>query len=240
MSNPDPTPHRPRPGFLTPREEPPFWRSPEFLRFGALALVALGGAGLFLWSKQAQSQLYEAPAGTGTPAAEDPAQVAARAALVRPTDTLTPEQQAEREAFLATPFEREGASLEALRKLPVEIEGVYYRTATFDSEYTDAQGRRVEATWVMPWIFVRNVRLLEKGQTRASSVLHEHPMAVLAILAFGILGGRLVLWWIQSRRRIRRRAAGPAPRAPTDIRAMFERRLREKGLPPAPPSPPTP
>ncbi|MBL8861839.1 MAG: hypothetical protein JNK02_07480 [Planctomycetes bacterium] len=325
MSTPRPSGAQRRPAFLTPREEPPFWRTPEFTRFMAIALVALGGAAAFLYSQR--------------PIAAPPVPAAGVASPVPATATLSPEARAERESALAAAFEgalRDQAdgeplqhttgsrkllehvarfdpedftarvearldymtairdpeawrgrfvriaglvgqiwpeklarpvlgrdsswkgqlgsgeefgepslleflerpfpqvALRDLEKRPVEIEGIFYRMVTFDSEYVNPKGETVEATWEMPWIFVRNIRLLDEGPGPARTFLNDHPALIMGVLAFVIFGGRLLTSWIGSRRRGQRR---PAP-ASTSIREMFDRKLRERGLPPAPPSPP--
>ncbi|MCY2961551.1 MAG: hypothetical protein NTY35_15415 [Planctomycetota bacterium] len=328
MPNPVPTGAPRRPAFLAPRTDPPFWRSPEFARFGLIALVALGGAGAFLYSQRIQSGL-SAPAASGTAPNGPP---------LPATATLTPEQIAEREAYLASAFEgalrdqadaaefqdstgyrklleqvakfdaddfsnrtlrhfdnaaaladpnawrgqfvrvsgilgdmvpqrlalptggRKDAwraqlgsgdefsdrivlefldrpfpdmSLKDLYWRAVEVEGVFYRTGTYVSDVVNSKGQTLEVTWTLPWIFVRNVRLIDEGGTPARTFLTEHPMQILALLAFVIFGGRLLVSWVHSRRRVRRQ-----PKGPPSIRAMFDQKLREKGLPPAPPSHP--
>jgi len=141
--------------------------------------------------------------------------------------------------FLDRPFP--SMSLTNLGMRPVEIEGVVYRLASFESEYQNPKGQTVEAVWEMPWIFVRNIRFLDDSQASTHTFVDEHPSLILGLLAFVIFGGRLLVWWIQSRRRGRRRISEQhATPAPSSIRVMFENKLREKGLPPAPPSPPNP
>jgi hypothetical protein len=315
-----------RPTFLQPQGQTPFWRSPEFLRFAAIALVALGGAAAFLFSQGAVT-----PKSVPTPA--DPAQ-----APLPATVSLTPEQRAERDAFLSAAFEgalRDQADGEPLqdttgsrkllqqianfdadefrsrttrnldyaaattdpeawrgqfvrlygilgevwaekldqpvagreatwraqlltgdnfsepnllefidRPLPemslrdqrlraVEVEGVFYRSGSFESVYQNGKDQTVEATWTLPWVFVRNLRLIDEGTDDRHTFLNDYPKVILAVLALVIFGGRLLFSWIQGRRRVQRR-----PKPPSDIRTMFEQKLREKGLPPAPPSPP--
>lgn len=336
MSNPGSRGAR-RP-FLEPPTPVPFWRSPEFTRFAALALVALAGAAALLYTQR--------DALPPEPAAQPAASVSQMPPLPA-TATLTPEELEAREAFLATAFEGAlrgqengarrsdttgsrklleviakfdgeefsrrtqrtldymaaradpaawqgqyvrlsglltavwpeklarpvegrtdswraqigsgdefgeptllefidrpfpGAALDDMRMRPVEIEGIFFRTTTFESEFKNKHGQTVEAVWEMPWIFVRNIRLLDTGEDApARTFLNDHPMFVLGILAFVIFGGRLVIWWIQARRRSQRRtSAQHTSPAQTDIRAMFERKLRERGIPPAPPSPPKP
>lgn len=328
MPTPEPNGAPRRAAFLEAPEPTPFWRSAEFARFSLLAFVALGLAGAFLYFQRAQERI-----------ATPPATASANPALPA-TATLTPEQRAEREAFLASAFEgalrdqADGARLQDttgsrklleqiskfdaadftartqrtleyapvladpdawrgqfvrvsgvlgeiwaeklarpvvgresiwrgqllsgeefseptllefvdrpfpaltlhdLRHRAVEVEGVFYRTGTFDSEYVNGKGETVEATWTVPWVFVRNVRLIDEGQSPSHTFLNDHPMLVLGVLAFVIFGTRLLISWFQSRRRRQRR-----PQAQPSIRAMFDQKIREKGLPPAPPSPPKP
>lgn len=330
MPGPHPSGIPDRPVFRSARSDPPFWRSPEFTRFAMIALIALGGAAAFLYSQRIPDR------GAATPS--DGA--ATRGPSLPATASLTPEQKAEREAYLATAFEgalrdqddgaplqdttgyrkllehiakydaedfsartqrpydhaaavadpaawrgqfvrvsgllgeiwaeklsrpvagRENswraqigsgdefsdqailefidrpfpeATLKDLRWSAVEVEGIFYRSASFDSEFVDGKGRTIEATWTVPWIFVRNIRLLDGSASPTRTFLNDHPMLILGVLAFVIFGGRLLVSWVQSRRRVQRR-----PKAQPGIREMFEQKLREKGLPPAPPSPPKP
>ncbi len=120
-----------------------------------------------------------------------------------------------------------GTDLDDLRMRAAQVEGIFYRTARFESEYRNGKGERVEATWTMPWVFVRNLQLIDEGQAPTSTVLNEHPVLILAILAFVIFGGRLLFSWFSSKRRVRR-----APQPQTGIREIFERKLREKGVQP--------
>lgn len=337
MSNPTPSGPPRRPAFATPASQPPFWRSKEFTRFAAFALVALGVAAAFLYTKR--PALQHLPAPSAATVATEPAPAA--------TSVLTPEQVAEREAFLATAFEgalrdqsdaapladttgsrklleqvarfdaadfsarttrrldyaaaiadpaawrgqyvrltgilgefwaeklarpvlgrdsiwrgqiltedptiHEGdaltqpillefaerpapdLTLRDLKMRAVELEGVVYRTVTLESEYENKLGKTVQATWVVPWIFVRNLRFVDEGRSPTRTFLDENPVLILGVLAFVIFGGRLLVWWVQSRRPVQRR-----PATPSGIRTMFEQKLREKGLPPPPHSPPKP
>lgn len=341
MTPPAPSESPRRPAFQSAREEPPFWRSPEFTRFAALALVALGGAAAFLYTQRAKDTLH------GENGAATAAEVASAANAANAANTaepipvaLSPEEKAARDTYLSTAFEGalrdqdEGAefqdstgyrklleqvekfdpadfksrvqrnfvpaaaladpgawrgefvrtagilgdieplrlgrpvsgrkdawraqlgsgeefndriilefldrpfpelSLKELYWRPIEIEGVFYRHGTYVSDVKNSKGQTLEVTWTLPWIFVRNVRLLDESATPTRTFLNEHPMWILAVLAFVIFGGRLLISWVQSRRRGKRR-----PAAPSSIRVMFEQKLREKGLPPAPPSPPKP
>ncbi len=339
MTPPTPSESPRRPAFQSAREEPPFWRSPEFTRFALFALVALGGAAVFLYTQRAKETIY-VERSDGTAAEVASAANAANAANAPESATVpvSPEELAARETFLSTAFEGalrdqvEGAefqdstgyrklleqvekfdpadfsarvkrnfapaaaladpagwrgefvrtagilgdiepqrlgrqvsgrkdawraqlgsgeefndriilefldrpfpelSLEDLYWRPIEIEGVFYRHGTYVSDVQNSKGQTLEVTWTLPWIFVRNVRLLDESVTPTRTFLNEHPMWILAVLAFVIFGGRLLISWVQSRRRGKRR-----PAAPSSIRVMFEQKLREKGLPPAPPSPP--
>ncbi len=320
-----------RRAFLNPPKEPPFWQSKPFQIFAALAVLALAVPVLLLRNTDAPA------AGSGALTPENPGTPPLPA-----TAELTPEQRAEREAYLATAFEgalrdqTDGTDLadtsgsrkllehvarydpadftartlrtldyaaatadpEAwrgefvriygilgevwpeklvrpvlgratvwraqlltgenfsepnlvefldrpmpeltlgdLRLRAAEVEGVFYRTGTFQSEYENGKGERVEATWTIPWVFVRNVRLIDEGQSPTRTILHEHPILAFAVLAFVIFGGRLLFSWIHGRRRVQRR-----PQTALGIRALSERKLREKGIPPPPPSsmPPPP
>ncbi len=341
MTPPAPSASPRRPAFRSATEEPPFWRSPEFVRFAALALIALGGAAAFLYTQRAQGNL-DAERGNGTAAEVASAANAANAASTAGAApvALSAEERAARDAYLSTAFEGalrdqdEGAEFQdstGYRKLleqvekfdpanfttrvkhqfepaaaladpdawrgefvrtagilgdiepmrlarpvsgrkdawraqlgsgeefgdriilefldrpfpelslkdlywrPIEIEGVFYRHGTYVSDVVNSKRQTLEVTWTLPWIFVRNVRLLDESVTPTRTFLNEHPMWILAVLAFVIFGGRLLISWVQSRRRGKRR-----PAAPSSIRVMFEQKLREKGLPPAPPSPPKP
>ena len=82
-----------RPAFLEPATPTPFWRAPELARFALLAFVALGVAAAFLYFKRATEEIAAVP----PPVAAEPELPA--------TATLTPEQTAAREAYLATAFE---------------------------------------------------------------------------------------------------------------------------------------
>lgn len=317
--------------FLNPPKEPPFWQSKPFQIFVVLAVLALAVPLVLLRDAGAPAD------GAGARTPEDPS----TPALPKTAD-LTPEERADREAYLATAFEgalRDQAdgteladtggsrklievvarydpadftartqrtldyasatadpdawrgefvriygvlgevwpeklarpvlgrttvwraqlatgdnftepnlvqfldrpmpelTLGDLRLRAAEIEGIFYRTGTFESEYENGKGQRVEATWTIPWVFARNIRLIDEGQSPTRTLLHDHPMLAFAVLAFVIFGGRLLFSWIHSRRRVQRRAQ-TAP----GIREMFERKLREKGISPPPPSsmPPPP
>ncbi len=325
---------------FTPRPEPPIWRTPEFLRFAAIAGLSLAAIGVVLLVSQQ----------TALPALKD--QLALKSAdsnqpPLPATASLTPEEKAEREAFLSTflegalrdqlngdefqetsgyrklleqvaqfepadftartmreldpqvviadpdawrgqfvrlrgilgdivpqklsrpvagrrnawrgqilsgdgfswatvfemldrPFEgqkqSDGSSvtLDDMRMRAVEVEGILYRTGRWNTVRKNDEGQTEELSFVLPWLFVRNMRLIDEGQAPTRVFLNEHPMLILGVLAFVIFGGRLLASWFARRRR-----AVPKPsKGPTGIRDLFERKLREKGLPPAPPPSP--
>lgn len=316
---------------FTPREEPPIWRSPEFLRFAIVAGISLAAvAGLLLVSQKTALE----------PVRDELAVTSPAAAPLPATASLTPQERAEREAFLATalegalrdqqngdefqetsgyrklleqvaqfesadftarttrdldmkailadpdawrgqfvrlrgvlgdvvaqklsrpvagrrnawrgqiasgddfndltvfealdrPLEHEKRSLDDMRMRAVEVEGVLYRTGSWTAEKQNAEGQTEVLTFNLPWLFVRNIRLIDEGQAPTRTFLNEHPMLILAVLAFVIFGGRVLVSWFARRRRKTR-----TPKAPSGIREAFERKLREKGFPPAPPSSP--
>jgi len=319
---------------FTPRPELPIWRTPEFLRFAAIAgisLLAIGG--LLLFAQKTALEPLEDPLALPTADASQPPLPA--------TASLTPEQRAEHDVFLSTalegalldqqngdefqetsgyrklleqvarfepadfsarttreldpavviadpeawrgqfvrlrgilgdivpqklsrpvagrrnawrgqilsgdgfswatvfesldrPFEGQNRTLDDMRLRAVEVEGILYRTGRWNTERTNDEGQTEQLSFDLPWLFVRNMRLIDEGQTPTKLFLNEHPMLILGVLAFVIFGGRLLASWFARRRR----GVPRQPKGPSGIREMFERKLREKGIPPAPPASP--
>ncbi len=120
-----------------------------------------------------------------------------------------------------------------LRSRAAQVEGVLYRTVSFEAEVLTPRGDLVSVPRTAPWLFVRNLELIDERPGSSRAFLQDNAIVILALMAFVIFGGRLVAFWIQRRRRGSRRAVQPA-----GIREMFEQKLREKGHPPAPPPSP--
>jgi hypothetical protein len=108
----------------------------------------------------------------------------------------------------------------------VEVEGIFYRTV----HYETSQGYLREA----PYLLVKNIRKIEKGEARTAGPLNRFGLIVVAaaLLFFGFWLALVV------RQQVRRRSS---PKREQTMRELFEQRLRRsEGQQPRPPRPPPP
>jgi hypothetical protein len=102
-----------------------------------------------------------------------------------------------------------------------DLEGLFYRTASYEAH--DGKLK------VAPWLIVRNLTLVPSRLDQRSRFVDEYGLFILGGMAL-FVGGLLTY-------ALRRRPARPDrahPAQAEDIRAMFERRLREESSPPPP------
>lgn len=112
-----------------------------------------------------------------------------------------------------------------LRSGAYDVEGVFYRLASYPVRHPTREGD----TKTAPWLIVRSIRPVESAS--------ENRKAFLATLGPWVIGGMalvMVVVLMYALQKSSRRRGPPRPRANESIREMFERRLREEG----PPSPP--
>jgi hypothetical protein len=118
------------------------------------------------------------------------------------------------------------ANADALRREAVDLEGIYYRNVA----YTAENGTQRTA----PWILAKNLSVVPAATESAyKATLADNTLLILALLAFAVLGGRVLLSATRSRRR------APATLAPPQsIREVLEANRRRAGI--RPPSRSTP
>jgi hypothetical protein len=114
----------------------------------------------------------------------------------------------------------------------VEVEGVFYRTVAFEAQPFESRGRVQQASYTLPWLLVRNVRLIDEGGQSSKTFLEEHAILLFGLLAFVIFGSRLVVYWVR-----RRRPPNRKPPPESGIRELFEQKLRERGAAASPTRP---
>lgn len=122
------------------------------------------------------------------------------------------------------------ASLEA-DWTPVEIEGIFYRTVRYESE----QQRWVE----VPYLLVKNIRAIEKGEKRVKGALEGAGLVVL-VAALLFLVFRLVSVVRQQRLRGYRSRREPSLHETIEQRAGLKKPKSPRSPPNSPPSRPPP
>lgn len=109
----------------------------------------------------------------------------------------------------------------SIRGKAYDLEGLFYRTVRYPTQDGKVQ--------VAPWLIVRNLTPVPSMLDERSDFVDEYGLFILGGMAL-IVGGLLTY-------ALRRRPARPDrahPAQAEDIRAMFERRLREESSPPPP------
>ena len=119
-----------------------------------------------------------------------------------------------------------------MRRQPVDIEGIFYRTV----QYANEAGKLKEA----PYLLVKSFKVVEHAPVTGTSFLKDHAGLALLCMGLAIFVTRLLMYVFQ------RRAQHPAARVRTQrtsgFREMFEKKMREHGQsqgPKPPESPPT-
>lgn len=113
----------------------------------------------------------------------------------------------------------------SIQRQAYDIEGVFYRLVQYES----GTGKARE----VPWLIVRNLKPVPHAYEGRHAFFQEVGPWLLGGMALVVLA---VL--VYSLRRGPRRSARTPRRSDENIRAMFERRLREEGRPPPPPASP--
>jgi hypothetical protein len=110
-----------------------------------------------------------------------------------------------------------------MRRDPVEIEGVLYRTASYENE----RGK----TRVVPYVVARNMRVVENPKVGPAGFLKDHGGTLLVLMGLAIFSARLLMYVFQ--RRARQRAPARLDRH-AGFHEMFEAKLRDERRPSGP------
>ena len=115
---------------------------------------------------------------------------------------------------------------ERLRREAVDIEGIFYRNVV----YTAENGTQRTA----PWLLAKNLNVVPAASESAyKATLADNTLLILALLAFAVLAGRVLISATRSRRR------APATLAPPQsIREVLEANRRRAGIRPPSRTPP--
>jgi hypothetical protein len=103
-----------------------------------------------------------------------------------------------------------------MRSDPIEIEGIVYRTASYENE------KGVKR--VVPYILARNMRVVENPKVGTAGFLKDHGGTLLVLMGLAIFSARLLMYVFQ--RRARRRAPARLDRH-AGFHEMFEAKLRD-------------
>lgn len=112
------------------------------------------------------------------------------------------------------------ANADALRREAVDLEGIFYRNVA----YTAENGTQRTA----PWLLAKNLSVVPAAAESAyKATLADNALLILAVLAFAVFGGRVLVSATRSRRR------APATIAPPQsIREVLEANRRRAGIRP--------
>lgn len=102
-----------------------------------------------------------------------------------------------------------------------DLEGLFYRTARYEGH--DGKPK------LAPWLIVRNLKMVPSTLDERSGFVDEYGLFILGAMA--LLVGGLLTYALRRRPNHSDRAH---PAQAENIRAMFERRLREESSPPPP------
>jgi hypothetical protein len=104
-----------------------------------------------------------------------------------------------------------------MRRSPVDIEGILYRTARYETEKGKVR--------VVPYILARNMRVVEHPRVGATGFLQDHGGTLLVLMGLAIFGSRLLMYVIQRRRQHR---APARVNRHVGFHEMFEAKQREE------------